>query len=195
MSLSHQPPGPVKMRNPLGWWWHTPHDKLDKIDPNNLVRDTRVYVHAVGRLLADPVLPVDYAAHATALMAELCRLEGVARHGIRIERLLTLAAKLRNAAAALPSPEDAAAAARQDAALMRAARVLVPLDYTSGDRFSHDPALPQPPWPALEPLRRLAAAEPGTHQAHLLAVAARRACNRFTHALDRAHAALTFTPG
>ena len=27
----------------LGWWWHTPHDTLDKIDPANLVRDTRVY--------------------------------------------------------------------------------------------------------------------------------------------------------
>ena len=29
-------------RNALGWWWHTPHDLLDKIDEANLVRDTRV---------------------------------------------------------------------------------------------------------------------------------------------------------
>ena len=31
-ALSEQPPAPVKMRNALGWWWHTPHDLLDKID-------------------------------------------------------------------------------------------------------------------------------------------------------------------
>lgn len=192
MSLSHQPPGPVKMRNPLGWWWHTPHDKLDKIDPDNLVRDTCVYVHAVGRLLMDPVLPLDYAAHAAALLAELQRLRDVHRHGIELERLLALAAELRDAAAGLPAPEDATAAARQDAALMRAARALVPLDYTSGDRFSHDPALPQPPWPTLEPLRHLAAADPGADQAYVLAVAARRACNRLAQALVQAHAALTF---
>ena len=70
-SLSHQPPSPVKMRNPLGWWWHTPHDLLDKIDPANLARDTRVFVRAIGRLLSDAVLPLDYAAHATALLKEL----------------------------------------------------------------------------------------------------------------------------
>ena len=192
MSLSHQPPGPVKMRNPLGWWWHTPQDRLDKIDPDNLARDTRVYVHAVGRLLTDQVLPLNYAPHAAALIAELERLQGVARHGIGLEHLLASAADLRDAAAALPAPEDAEAAARRDAALMRAGRALVPLDYTSGDRFSHDPALPQPAWPALEPLRRLAAAEPGTDQAYLLAVAARRACNRLAHALGQACAALAF---
>ena len=38
-SLSHQPPGPVAMRNALGWWWHTEHDLLDKVDQANLVRD------------------------------------------------------------------------------------------------------------------------------------------------------------
>jgi hypothetical protein len=191
MSLSHQPPGPVKMRNPLGWWWHTPDDLLDKIDPNNLVRDTRVYVHAISRLLTDPVLPLNYAAHATALLAELQQLERVAVHGIELGRLLASAAALRAAAAALSVPTDPEAVRRQDAALMRAARALVPLDYTSGDRFAHDPALPQPAWPVLEPLRRLVAAEPGTDEAYLLAVAARRACNRVGHALGQARAALT----
>ena len=60
-ALSEQPPAPVKMRNALGWWWHTPHDTLDKIDEANLVRDTKVYVHTLWRLLSDPVLPLDFA--------------------------------------------------------------------------------------------------------------------------------------
>ncbi len=183
MSLSHQPPGPVKMRNPLGWWWHTPDDLLDKIDPANLVRDTRVYVHAIFRLLTDTTLPLDYAAHADALLTELRGLERVAVHGINLDHLLDLAAALRQTAAALPE-------AVPDAVLMRAGRALVPLDYTNGDRFAHDPALPQPPWPALEPLRRLAVAVPGTDEARLLTVAARRAANRLAYALGQARTAL-----
>ena len=29
----------------FGWWWHTPDDTLDKMDPALLVRDTQIYVH------------------------------------------------------------------------------------------------------------------------------------------------------
>ena len=43
------------------WWWHTPDDLADKISEPNMVRDTRIYVHAVWRLLTDRVLPLDFA--------------------------------------------------------------------------------------------------------------------------------------
>jgi hypothetical protein len=66
----------------------------------------------------------------------------------------------------------------------------VPLDYTTGDRFSHDPALDQSPWPVLDKLRALAEAAPGSDAAKFLTVAARRACNRLGFALDQAIAAL-----
>jgi len=62
------------MRNALGWWWHTPHDLLDKIDEKFLERDTRVVVHTLWRLQTDPVLPLDCAAHAGDLLAELRKL-------------------------------------------------------------------------------------------------------------------------
>jgi len=73
---------------------------------------------------------------------------------------------------------------------MHASRALVPLDYTDGDRFSHDPALPQSAWPALDPLRALSQAKPGSDQARFAAVGARRAANRVLHALKDAQAAL-----
>lgn len=190
MSLSHQPPGPVRMRNPLGWWWHTPHDLLDRIDPVNLERDARVYVHAVGRLLTDAVLPVDYAAHAAALKAELAKLTAAERHGVEIAPLIAAADALAEAAIArrARAGDDPAA---YDAAVMRASRALVPVDYTRGDRFAHDPALPQPAWPALDALRRLAAMEVGGDAVKHQAVAARRARNRIAHALREATAALS----
>src|SRR5690606_31595427 len=44
----------------LGWWWHTPDDTVDKVDEALLVRDTRIYLAAVQRLLTAPLLPFDY---------------------------------------------------------------------------------------------------------------------------------------
>ena len=69
-SVSSQPPsdGP-EMRNALGWWWHTPHDKLDKIDPENLARDTRIALRVVWDLLTLPILPLDIPAQLDVLAA------------------------------------------------------------------------------------------------------------------------------
>ncbi len=192
-TMSQQPPGPLRMRHALGWWWHTPGDLLDKIDPALLVRDTQVYVHAIGRLLTDRVLPLDLAASATALLEALEGLRAAAGHGVALDATIAAAETLRVTAAAtmLRAQEDQGVdAAAVDAALMRATRALVPLDYTLGDRFAHDPALPLPAWPVLEPVRKLVAAELGSDAARLLAVSAIRARNRVSHALHDAQLAL-----
>ncbi len=185
-SLSHQPPAPVAMRNALGWWWHTPHDLLDKIDEANLVRDTRVFVRTLWRLLTEPVLPLDYAAHASALLRELAGIEASLDGALSLEPLLVEATALRDRAAALVEPGRDPV--RVNRALMQLSRALVPPDYTAGDRFSHDPALPQAPWPVLDPIRALAGA--GPDQARFAAVDATRARNRMLHALRQAGRAL-----
>ena len=177
-SLSHQPPAPVKMRNALGWWWHTPHDLLDKIDEANLVRDTRVFVRTLWRLLTDPVLPLDYTASLDALMATLAPL----RQALLLDAVIAQAQSVRDKAARLPTDDPA----RTNRCLMQLSRALVPADYTSGDRFTHDPALPQSPWPVLDPVRALAA-DPADRFA---AVDAIRASNRLAHALRQAERAL-----
>ena len=184
-SLSHQPASPVKMRNPLGWWWHTPHDLLDKIDPANLARDTRVFVRALWRLVTDAVLPLDYAAHASSLLAELDTLDSKLAGRLSLGPLKVAAQTVQDKAAALRGGDPAAV----NRALMAASRALVPVDYTSGDRFRHDPALPQAAWPVLDPIRALAAAV--APDAVLFAtVEATRARNRMLHALQQAAIAL-----
>ena len=70
---------------------------------------------------------------------------------------------------------------------MRLSRALVPIDYTSGDRFAHDAALPQVKWPALDPLRRFAAAPKSSDEWYGLQVEARRALNIVADAVDRAN--------
>ncbi len=176
-SMSHQPPAPVAMRNPLGWWWHTPHDTLDKVDAANLVRDTRIFVRAIWRLLTERTLPLDFNATVTALTDELRLLDAGLQGRLSLAPLFQAAADL---IAATPN--------HSDAALMAVARALVPLDYTRGDRFAHDPALPLPPWPVLDPIRALAAAPDGDAM-RFARVGALRARNRLLHALVAAQAA------
>jgi hypothetical protein len=173
-SLSHQPPAPVKMRNALGWWWHTPHDLIDKIDPANLARDTRIFVRTLWRLLSETHLPVDYAAHSNALLDELRAMDEALGDRLSLAPLVTAAERLR----------ERAAGSFADHVIMAASRALVPADYTNGDRFSHDPALPQPPWPVLQPIRALAAA--GGDGVGFARVDALRARNRMQHALREA---------
>jgi hypothetical protein len=180
-SLSHQPPSDVKMRNALGWWWHTPHDLLDKIDEANLVRDTRVFVRVLWRLLTAPVLPLDYAAHVSDLLVVL----GGMGSALPLDAVVVEAKAVRDKAAALMASDIAPE--RVNRALMQVSRALVPMDNTLGDRFVHDPALPLSAWPVLDPIRALTKAGDDAKFAMVDAVRAR---NRVVHALRQAGRAL-----
>lgn len=188
-SISEQPHRHAQARNALGWWWHTPHDTLDKVDEANLVRDTRVLLHACWRLLSAPVAPLDHAATAAALLEELAPL--AARFDV--SGLAAAAAALKADAEAVRAAAAAAgeaAAAAATAALMRASRALVAADYAAGERFLHLPALPVPPWAVLQPIRDLAATEPGSEAEKFAMVEALRARNRLAFALREAGAAV-----
>jgi len=192
-ALSEQAPGTVKMRNSLGWWWHTPFDTIDKLDEANLVRDTQVFVHTLWKLVSDAVLPLDYAAHARAMLSELSKIENGLAGKFSVDGLMSGALALRDnaeAVAALADEADPELTAKINAALMKVSRALVPVDYSKGDRFTHDPALPQTPWPTLDPVRALVPLVADSDAAHFQAVAAKRARNRVAFALREANAAL-----
>lgn len=191
-SLSHQPPGPVKMPTALGWWWHTPEDTADHIDAENLVRDTRIVLRVLFRLLTDPVLPFDYAATARSLFSELSSLHDALGERLDISDLVEAVQQLETAAVntdRLAERSDEAGAGAINTALMRVSRLLVPLNYTRGDRFCHDSALPHAAWPSLDGLRELAAAE-GAGDIAFHVVHARQCRNRIAHALRQAQTVL-----
>ncbi len=183
-------PGETRRGAGFGWWWHTPDDTIDKIDPELLARDTRVYVHAVARLLSDAVLPLDYHATAADLAKHVNRIAKDVGSRLDLTSLQAAVTRLGEATASLSkAAADPSAASRINAALMTIGRALVPIDYTQGDRFSHDPALPIPPYPSLEPLRALASLPGGSDEAKFATVAAVRAANRVHFAVEEATAA------
>jgi hypothetical protein len=173
-----------------GWWWHTPDDTEDKIDGEILLRDTRIYQHAVWRLLASPVPPLDLAAAAGALAETLEARQQEAGDALDLSRCLDAARAVGERASRL---QRAAAAEGADAdrlaeVLRRLSRALVPLAYTRGDRFAHDPALSQPSLPALADTARLADLD--ADRRRFLASRLRRESNRVEHALEQALAVL-----
>jgi hypothetical protein len=192
-SLSHQPPSPVKMLTALGWWWHTPHDTIEHIDPANLVRDTRIILLVLDQLLTAQVLPHDYSVYARSLGEELARLETALAGRFDISGLSTAARKLERLATDLrprAASVSRAQADRINGALMRLSRLLVPLNYTAGDRFQHDPALTHAPWPSLDGIRALAQLPEDSQDTAFYAVHARQTRNRIAHSLREANAVL-----
>lgn len=154
----------------LGWWWHTTEDTLDKIDPELHVRDTKIYVEVVGRLTTDPILPFDLSGPIDEMAAELnncveawSRVDGLGsddrpNFDLVRQELETARAAWQSVAGRIRSgglsDDDSAAL---NSALLNAAKILMPANYTSTGEFDHDPALGAKTLPTLHPAIDLAA--------------------------------------
>jgi hypothetical protein len=202
MSLSHQGEvsetstvlasltgGTVARGGGLGWWWHTTEDTLDKIDPQNLDRDIRVYVEVVGRLTTDSVVPLDVRGPLAEIASTLDEIEllwsrlpnGGEADDVGFEALRSDLAHARAAAddaMALVEQDafDAVTGERLSAAIVGACKALVPVNYTIAGEFGHDLALGATSLPALRPPRPLVAM--GDDELWAATHALRRAINR-----------------
>jgi N-acetylated-alpha-linked acidic dipeptidase len=171
------------------WWWHTKNDTIDKIDPDVLVLDTKVYLASTLRWLNAPVLPLDHARAAQSLLAELEALQAAAGPRFDLGPALEAARGLLERLQRLAPAVAGATADRVEGAnraLVRLSRVLVLLAYTTGDRFTHDLALPIPPLAGLQRARELAALDPDGDAFKFARAALMRERNRAVHALESA---------
>ncbi|NLE76223.1 MAG: M28 family peptidase [Chloroflexi bacterium] len=197
MNVSSQPDGSA------GWWWHTEHDTMEQIAEANLVRDTQAYALAVARFVTRPVLPLDFVDVADEFLAMLEGLQAQAGAALDLGPALVQAAALRARASALMNVAQAVGrsaasaadprAAAVNACFMRLSRLLVPVSYSSADRFHQSPAVPIPPLPGLQAVAELAALAPRSHPFRLLETRLVRERNRVCHALAEATAAIEET--
>jgi hypothetical protein len=178
----------------LGWWWHTTEDTMDKIDRDYLVRDASIYALTLWRLCTEPILPFDYGATADELLGVLRDLAGIAGDRLDLSTLVAEAEALRadtaRLSAACAAGGDEARIAALNDCIMALGRALTPINYTATGEYDHDLALPAQPIPALQPVRQLAALDPGSDAAHLLRTQLLRARNRVWHGLHRARGAI-----
>jgi len=171
----------------LGWWWHTPHDTLDKLDSARLVRDAKVFVRVIGRLCEEAVLPLDYAASAADLRGSLEALAGqpvvdLSGTVAAARRLEGLCQRLQEAARGGRSP------AAINACYQALGHALIPVGYTAAGPFAHDPALETGFLPALRAAKSLVGLDPASDEAKFLAVDLVRGRNAVNAALREAAA-------
>jgi hypothetical protein len=182
----------------LGSWWHTPEDTLDKLDPDHLARDAQIYVLAAQRALEDAVLPLDYRAAAAEATEILTRYSKEAKGRFDLSPVYGLLAELTTAVERLerrirrkdlpPSAADLA-----NLCLMALGRQLIPIGYCRSGPFEHDTTLPVPPFPGLEPMRRLGGLSPKSDEARRLAVGLVRQRNKVCYHLSNALATVQAT--
>jgi hypothetical protein len=145
--------------------WHTENDLMDIADRDILIRDIKVYLAAVMTVANAPILPFDWRATATEFQATLDKYRKAA--GADASLLNPVAEALTDLTVALDALYAGIAAGtvgetQANAAIQNLARILIPLNYTRGPRFTHDPALPIPALPALSVASELASHTPQT---------------------------------
>ena len=142
--------------------WHTEADLLPVADRGNLERDLKVYVTTILRVLNAGILPLDYRATvkeiADAVNAYRKQAGDLADFGPIDRELKRLRGALNAFYAAMPRCRTAAAIAQANETLRELARILVPINYSAGERFDHDPALPLGTVPRLSAASRLTSA-------------------------------------
>lgn len=175
----------------FGWWIHTVDDTVDKIDPARLVRDATIYYLALGRLLTDPVVPLDYAATAADIRTHLETLAQRCGGKFDLTPALQAAGALEALCGRLNSVRSGAGADWEitkaaNACVHDLGRILIAPTYQITGRFAHDPGGASGFLPTLQPAQRLAALDPDSDAAKFLTVDLARARNEVTHALRQA---------
>ena len=180
----------------MNWWWHTEADTIETADRDVLALDARIYAATIARLCAGPVLPYPTEEAAREIADLIAEWAGKADGRLDLDAVSQRAAELARAAADLDARAVAAIGDDLDPADPRAlalvaaqkgiSRALVPLRYTAGDRFEHDPAVPAPPLQRLRDAPALAALDPESDEARFLQTKLRRQRNAIGWALREA---------
>jgi N-acetylated-alpha-linked acidic dipeptidase len=174
--------------------WHTEDDTMELLDEDILMKDLRVYVVSLLRVLNAPVHPFDFRLLADEFGRTLERYQEQAgaafdfepaRSTLR-ELMSDLDAFYRQAGELHSRPVGDPDALRACAAIRRLARVLVPLNFTRDGRFRHDPAVPIPPLPDLAPAADLGRYPAGSHEARVIHTTLLRGMNRVIAAVREA---------
>lgn len=173
----------------LGWWWHTPEDTVDKIDPNNLLRDARIFTAFVMFMLTCRVNPLDFRVSASEILEILQDWQKQAGNDFSLVEPVARAEKLIEALTHLYAhkPDEHALEAAVYAfnrVVWDVGRILVPLNFTCGNAFENDPAVAQPPMPALSSIGKLAKGGEDVRKEVQVDLVRRR--NYVQHSLSRA---------
>jgi hypothetical protein len=175
--------------------WHTENDTLEIADKDNLMRDLRVYVATIQRVLNNPVLPFDFRKVAAEFKDTLNKYADAARDAVDFSPALDALADLKSAlddlygktSELMDRPVSDPAVRAYNDAILELGRELILINFTRQGRFRTEPAVKIPPLPDLEPAMKLQNAN--GHKRHVIRTHLVRGVNRVAWALETARKA------
>jgi hypothetical protein len=162
--------------------WHTENDTIEIADREMLLRDIRIYLLSTLRVVQADLLPFDFLATAEEFSGTVARYAKAAGDRADLTPAIAATDAFKDAVARLQASD--VASVRKNAVMKNLARILVPVNFTKGPRFTHDPAFTAPPLPCLA-----VAGEIGRHEGLMLGFAKTqlmRGQNRYVAALRAA---------
>jgi len=177
------------------WAWHTENDTLEVADPQVLVRDIRVYLASIFRILNAHIFPFDFAQWAEVSTKVLNDYASKAGDLLDMSPVLEECRALHRALSLFYSELERAYLqgerrpdrfTKTNQCLLELGRILIPISYTKAERYSQDPAIPIPPFPDLEPAQHAARFSQETDEYRFLKTQLVRGKNKVMDALRRA---------
>ncbi|MFP9062209.1 M28 family peptidase [Natrialbaceae archaeon A-chndr2] len=134
-----------------GWWWHTPKDTRNKVDPEVLVEETKLYAALAARICESPIPPFDHSKSAAAVLEavddlgfEHPVLSDLREHAGELERTVAEANRVADARASDPAVARAA-----EELQVELGNRLIPALYKARPDHQHERALPQDRLPGI----------------------------------------------
>jgi len=171
------------------WWWHTPEDTVDKVDPEVLKVDADLYADGLAALLAAPVLPVDLVAQVDALGDAIERRQAEADERFDLGEATRRQVHLRGLVGRIRDSLAGGVAVPVDLALVEILRPLHRVMYSPSSPFHPDPGLDSGPLPGFTVLGVLDEEDPASDRYRFTVVTLVRERNRLLEALDQSTAA------
>ena len=167
------------------WWWHTPDDTYDKIDPGTLKTDTDLYADALAEMLAGPSYPVSLSAQVASLAEAVAARDAASGGALGLgEHLGGRMVGLREAAERLDELADAGSVGPLD--LVAVLRPLHRVMYVPLNTYHPDPGVGLGPLPGLASARFLSSEDAGSDRRGFAATGLARERNRLVEAVDQA---------
>jgi len=131
--------------------WHTEADTFEIADKDVLAKDIALYLEAVSTVANAEILPIDWRATAAEFAATIAEYQKAAGDRFDLRPASEAAKALSGALDRFHTGIDngTLGADAANPVLKGLARIMVPINYTRGPRFTHDPALNVPPLPAI----------------------------------------------
>jgi hypothetical protein len=132
--------------------WHTENDTLDIADRDILLTDIKIYLASVLRVVNAAVLPVDWRATVDEFARTAATYAKAGGDLVDLSAVTGAIDGLGVSLAAFYAAVDGGRvpADRANDVQMRLARLLVPVNYTTAPRFTHDPAITRAPLPLID---------------------------------------------